>query len=95
MTKHSMTAGSGEVFEVVLDDEGRITDVAGPWPAGKGAEFELRGDVPQHVAVEGVPAHVQEFGASRGATVCMYDPNGCRTCFCDADGSVLYCRNMC
>ena len=36
-----------------------------------------------------------QFAAQQGREVCFYDPNGCRTCFCDASGNILYCRKMC
>ena len=90
-----MTASTGGDFELVLDGEGRITDVVGPWPDEEGAEFELRGELPAHANVDAAPAHIREFASTWGRHVCMYDPVGCRTCFCDADGNVLYCRKMC
>jgi hypothetical protein len=90
-----MTTPEGAEFEVHVDDAGRIARVAGPWPDEEGAEFELHGQVPSHVPIEDAPAHVHEFAAARGRHVCSYDPDGCTTCFCDADDNVLYCRKMC
>ena len=97
---YSLTASlfrpdTGEEFELVLDDALRITDVSGPWPGEDGAEFELRGELPAHAPVADVPAQILEFAATRGGDVCMYDPIGCRTCFCDESGRVLYCKNIC
>jgi hypothetical protein len=95
LATHCMTASTGEEFEVVVDDDRRITDVVGPWPEGDDAELELRGDLPAHAEVEDVPDHIQDFAASRGIHVCMYDPIGCRTCYCDNEGNTLYCKPHC
>jgi hypothetical protein len=89
-----MTATTGEAFELAVDEGGRITQVAGPWPDEDGAEFELGGSVPRHVTID-APAHIKDFAAARGRYVCYYDPDDCQTCFCDESGDTLYCRKMC
>jgi hypothetical protein len=94
MATHQLSATSGETFELVLGDDGRIADVAGPWPEERDAEFELEGPIPTHANVS-APDHVMRFAAEAGREVCFYDPDGCRTCFCDEHGKLLYCRKMC
>lgn len=95
MTTHSMATPEGAGFELVLDADRRITAVTGPWPEERGAEFELHGALPPHAEIQDAPSHVVEFGRAQGRHVCMYDPDACQTCFCDAGGNVLYCRKMC
>lgn len=95
VTTYRLMTDTGTAFELVLDDTRRITDVAGPWPSEEGAEFELRGELPAHAQIADAPPHILEFAAAQGRDVCMYDPVGCRTCFCDENGRILYCRKMC
>jgi hypothetical protein len=90
-----MTAKTGEEFELVVSGDGRLIDVVGTWPDGDDAAFELRGELPAHVRIDDAPPHILEFATAQGRHVCLYDPVGCRTCFCDANDNVLYCRNMC
>jgi hypothetical protein len=93
MATHRLSATSGDTFELVLDDDGRIADVAGPWPDEQDAEFELEGPLPSHQNVD-APQHIAGFAAERSLDVCFYDPVSCRTCYCDAGGRMT-CRKMC
>jgi hypothetical protein len=90
-----MATATGTLFELEIDEMGRISRVAGPWPDSDGAEFELHGELPNHIPLEDAPAHIHAFASVRGRHVCMYDPDSCQTCFCDDAGDILYCRKMC
>jgi len=94
VTAHRVMATSGSEFELVLDNDGRLDDVVGPWPVEDGAEFELEGPLPAHANLDDAPGHIQAYATERGRDVCFYDPDECRTCFCDATGR-MYCRKMC
>ena len=92
---HRMTTPEGLEFTLELDDAGRISRVNGPVPEAEGAEFELHGALPDHAPIDDVPRHILDLAAARGRHVCVYDPAGCVTCFCDDDGNTLYCHKMC
>ncbi len=94
MAMHQVTSSLGGDFEISVGDDGRIADVAGEWPE-QGVEFELTGGIPGHTPVEELPENIRSAAASRGQEVCFYDPDGCRTCFCDESGRVLRCVGMC
>ncbi|HEY7874198.1 MAG TPA: hypothetical protein VIG64_03650 [Actinomycetota bacterium] len=91
MATHKMQSGEIE-FEVLLDDDGRISDVVGPWPEADG-EVELTGVLPPHAKVGNAPEHINSFAEDRGMDVCFYDGDGCRTCFCV--GERMTCIRMC
>src|ERR1700754_1154429 len=76
-------ASSAGAFEIVVDDDGVITEVAGDWP-GPGGEFTIAGPIPEHVSLTDVPESVRAKGGGR--EVCHYDPVHCRTCYCDGKG---------
>jgi hypothetical protein len=93
MATHTVKSSTGSPFEIVIDDDGRIADVVGNWPEA-GEEFELRAPLPAHRPPENPPAEVVAKARQRQADVCFYDPNGCRTCFCDDKGH-MHCVGEC
>ncbi len=82
MDAHRLTASSGAEFEIIVGEDGRIADITGPWPQD-GSEFAFEGPLPTHTRVNKTPAHIDAAAAKRGMDVCFYDPDGCRTCYCD------------
>lgn len=95
MSSHAFTDAEGRAFDVTIGVTGEITDVAGPWPDGPTADFELHGMLPPHTAPAGVPDRVRALAIDRGLEVCFYDPVNCRTCFCDGTGRIVRCSKMC
>jgi hypothetical protein len=94
VTKHRLMSESGHVVEFIVDEAGRITEMLGDWPEGV-AELVFTEGVPAHQNVANVPEHVRAFGPSRGPVdVCYYDPDRCRTCFCDDSGR-MWCVGKC
>jgi hypothetical protein len=91
MNSHQVESDTAGSFEIQVDDEGRITDVVGNWP-GPGIEFHMDGPLPLHLAVGEVPDSVREKAGGRD--VCFYDPDHCRTCFCDENGG-MHCVGIC
>lgn len=93
MASHILRDANGGEFEVVIDESQRITDVSGEWPA-KDEVFTLAGPLPAHSIVEEVPERVRRHPAAKGREVCFYDPDSCRTCYCDDEGH-MHCVGMC
>jgi hypothetical protein len=93
MAVHSVQDDSGAGFEIHIDEQERIVDVAGEW-SGPGGEFKIAGPLPTHTSVEGAPEHIRAFATQHGLDVCYYDPDHCRTCYCDEKGG-MRCVGMC
>jgi hypothetical protein len=89
---HRVESESGHVVEFVVED-GRIVDMLGEWPSGQDELVFVR-DIPRHANVEDVPEHVRARAIERGMDVCYYDPDHCRTCYCD-DAGHMRCVGMC
>lgn|GEM_PF-3757221 len=89
---HRVESESGHVVEFVVE-EGHIVDMLGEWPADRD-ELVFTADVPPHSKLDDVPEHVLARAAERAMDVCYYDPNGCRTCYCDDRGH-MHCVGMC
>lgn len=94
MNKHLLSDSSGGRFELHLDGSARIVNVVGDWPQGN-EEFRLEGPLPAHAEVEGAPEHIVAEARKRGLAVCFYDDTHCRTCYCDKEGNVMYCKGIC
>ncbi len=94
MATHRVGSSLGGEFEIVVDESGRITDVAGEWPEDQ-QEFELTGDIPEHATLESAPRHLTLDSAAEGEDwdVCFYDDKNCRTCYCRR--GKMRCVRMC
>lgn len=88
---HRIESETGHVVEFVVADL-RIVDMLGEWPPDQDELVFVR-DVPPHTNIEDVPEHVRARAIERGMEVCYYDPEYCRTCYCD-DGH-MRCVGMC
>jgi hypothetical protein len=91
MSVHEAQSDRGR-FEVVIGENGAITDVVGDWPS-EGEEFMLHGPLPEHVSVPDAPLEIQREAAKRGWEVCYYDGH-CRICYCDGEGN-MRCQGQC
>jgi hypothetical protein len=89
---HRVESESGHVVEFVVE-QGRIVEMLGDWPAGED-ELVFSTGVPPHMSLSDVPEHVRVRAAERGMDVCYYDPDHCRTCYCD-DAGHMHCVGMC
>lgn len=92
-SEHRLVSESGEALAFVLRGE-RFTEVRGPWPEGRG-ELVFRRGIPPHRHLVDLPAHVVARAEAQGVHVCAYDPNSCRTCYCDGGGQMLRCVAEC
>ena len=93
MASHRLKSDSGHVFEFVVGHSGQIVDMRGDWPAGE-EELVFSVGLPTRETVTSAPEHILEWGAVRGWDVCYYDPDACRTCYCDDSGR-MRCVGMC
>lgn len=93
MATHTVKSSTGKAFDVVVGEDGRIADVIGDWP-GPGEEFKLLAPLPEHRPPADPPAELVARARARQADVCFYDPDGCRTCFCDDKGH-MHCVGEC
>ena len=89
---HRVESESGHVVEFVVE-RGQIVDMLGEFASDED-ELVLTSGVPPHTNVEDVPEHVRARAMERGMEVCYYDPDGCRTCYCD-DAGRMHCVGMC
>jgi hypothetical protein len=92
MAAHTVSSDRGE-FEVVVAEDGTITDIRGDWPKAD-EEFTLEGDIPEHASVDNVPESIRARAAETGWEVCYYDDVHCRTCYCDGKGR-MRCSSHC
>jgi len=93
MASHQVESSIGSRFEIVVGDDTQIHDVVGDWPEA-GVEFQLHGPIPEHSPIKDVPVKISATADERGQDVCFYDPDGCRTCFCDDRGH-MHCVGEC
>jgi hypothetical protein len=89
---HRVESESGHLVEFVVS-EGRIVDMLVDWPEDQDELLFTQG-VPAHVKVEDAPEHVRARAGTYGMDVCYYDPDRCRTCYCDGAGH-MRCVGMC
>ena len=89
---HRVESDSGHVVEFVVED-GRIVAMLGEWPADQ-EELVFTQGVPSHATLKDVPEHVRRRADERAMDVCYYDPDSCRTCYCD-DAGHMHCVGMC
>lgn len=93
MDSHRLSDTAGKEFELLIDETSRIADVVGEWP-GPNEEFTIEGPLPKHENIVDVPEKIQAHAAANGWEVCFYDPEGCRTCYCDDKGH-MRCVGIC
>jgi hypothetical protein len=89
--RYRLQSDSGHFAEFVVSGD-RLVEMQVEWPDDQDELVFI--DPPTHTTIDDVPEHIRAHAEARDEVVCLYDPRGCRTCFCDGKGR-MRCVGMC